>query len=193
MELSLSREYHQILCEITVNQIQTKDGVRQSVTSVEGSVCDTLSQESITVSIVRPRAYIDKTVWITSTLIGGRGKQQSAIAIKVGAVDLEGRPLGSTPRSPRHEGGNAHLSKNTLSQNGYGTQQRTPVIRTQDLCCAHPSPHSTPVVTLTTCGCSHFPFLRPQVGPLLHQNNRRFQHLLARRTFAPHFMTSNQS
>ena len=38
----------------------------------------------------------------------------------MGAVDLGGRPLGSTPRSPRHEGGNTHLSKNTLTQNGCG-------------------------------------------------------------------------
>ena len=44
-----------------------------------------------------------KTVWIV--------KQQSAMSIKVGAVDLGCRPLGSTPKSPRHDGRNAHLSQ----------------------------------------------------------------------------------
>ena len=29
--------------------------------------------------------------------------------------------MGLAPRSPRHEGGNTHLSKNTLSPNGHGT------------------------------------------------------------------------
>ena len=33
----------------------------------------------------------------------------------VGACDPGNRPLGLAPRSPRHEGGNAHLSKNTLA------------------------------------------------------------------------------
>ena len=34
-----------------------------------------------------------------------------------GACDLGDHPLGFAPRSPHHEGGNTHLSKNTLSQN----------------------------------------------------------------------------
>ena len=50
-----------------------------------------------------PERTKTKTAWIASTLRGGRGKQQSVITIKVGAVDLGSRPQGSTPRSPRHE------------------------------------------------------------------------------------------
>ena len=45
-ELSLSRELHQILCEMTANQIQTKDGVRRTVTSVERALCATHRHQS---------------------------------------------------------------------------------------------------------------------------------------------------
>ena len=68
-------------------------------------MCDTPSPESITVSVVRPGANKNSTV--------SRGMRQSNVAIRVGACDPGGRPLGLAPRSPPHEGGNTHLSKNT--------------------------------------------------------------------------------
>ena len=101
----LNGELRQILCVITASQ--TKDGDAEQNPSWMGTVCDRLSPESITMSVVRLEAYRNKTV--------GRGKRQSDVAIKVGAVDLGGRPPGSTPRSLRHGGGNTHLSRNTYS------------------------------------------------------------------------------
>ena len=63
---------------------------------------------------------------MTPCTISGRGRRGAATpsicippwaggtaAIKVGACDPGGRPPGLAPRSPRHEGSNTHLSRNT--------------------------------------------------------------------------------
>ena len=44
----------------------------------------------------------------------------ATIATIIKPCDPGGHPLRFAPRSPRHEGSNTHLTKNTLSQNGYG-------------------------------------------------------------------------
>ena len=87
-ESSLSEVLHEILCEVTASQ--TKDGVMWSKTAVDGHCVQHIVYQNPS---HLPSCVLERTktkVWIASS----RGKQQSAIAIKVGAVDLEGRPQG---------------------------------------------------------------------------------------------------
>ena len=110
---SLSEDHRQLLCNITASE--TKDGEKQSETFVD----EHCVRHDVRV-VVRPEAYRHRTVWIamymTSTLRGRRGERQGDAAIMIGACDFGGRPLGFAPRSPRHKGGNTHLSKNTCIQ-----------------------------------------------------------------------------
>ena len=59
---ALSEDLRQILCKLSASQIQTKDGVRQSVTFEMGIVCDTSSPKPITRPVVCPETY--RTVWL---------------------------------------------------------------------------------------------------------------------------------
>ena len=170
---SLSEVLQEILCMITASQIQTKDGVRQSVTFVDGhcvrhtvtrihhearrpsrNVQDKLARHvhgvhvenlehdlrhalSVSLEVQRnfreqngilfirnPEFVVERVMQDFLHVVPIRDDTKDAQYLYPalgrrhrnhhgGACDPGGRPQGLAPRSPRHEGGNTHLSKNT--------------------------------------------------------------------------------
>merc|ERR1712243_182713 len=67
---TLSEDLHQVVGELTSSQVQTDDGVRESVTFIDGDTMGDTVTASMTIPVVRPEAYRDSTAWIATYMAG---------------------------------------------------------------------------------------------------------------------------
>merc|ERR1711862_618990 len=67
---TLSQDLHQVVGQLTSSKVKTDDGMRESITFIDGDTVGDTSPESMTIPVVRPEAYRESTAWMAAYMAG---------------------------------------------------------------------------------------------------------------------------